>query len=56
MKSFMVCSLHLSSYDFRIKEDEMGDVSSGNVEVRNNSFLKPCMAKTAWQDFAWGSS
>jgi len=34
LKSFMVCSLHLRSYDDRIKEDEMGDVSSGNVEVR----------------------
>ena len=55
MKSFMVCSLHLSSYDDPIKEDEMGDVFSGNVEVINNSFLQTCMAETAWQDFAWGS-
>jgi len=51
----MVCSRHLSSDDDRIREDEMGDVSSGNVGVRNNSFLKPCMAETDWQDFAWGS-
>jgi len=49
MKSLMVCSLLLSSYEDRIKENEMGDVSSGNVEVRNNSILKPCMAETAWQ-------
>jgi hypothetical protein len=52
MKSFMVRSLHLSSYNDRIKEDEMGDVSSGNVEVKNDTILKPCMAETAWQDFA----
>jgi hypothetical protein len=37
----MVCSLHLRSYDDRIKEDEMGDVSSGNVEVRIILFFNP---------------
>jgi hypothetical protein len=41
MKSFMVFSLHLLSYDNRIKEDEMGDISSGNVEVRIILFWNP---------------
>jgi hypothetical protein len=48
MKSFMVCSLHVSYYDLRMKENEMGDVFSGHGEVRNDSGLKMCVAGTAW--------